>query len=269
MFTELLKYRQQTGHTHVPTSEKECRELGVDRDLSQWTQAQRKLIRQRKLSSIQRVQLEGLGFLPNAQEAAWFRRYHELLAVGLSNVDRHKHPLLYRWITKQRTLYRIESLDKERIEYLEEAGFVFNQYDHQWNETYTKLKQYRKDEGLTFEDIIEEDPFMDAWLDRQRFAYRAWKENPNEPPPSPLTKERIKLLDELGIVWVFFETLWEDHFQALKDHHETNGDWIVKENDSLRRWISWQRYLKSSDKLPIDRQSKLDSIGFPWSGLRD
>eukprot|EP00541_Cyclophora_tenuis_P012417 CAMPEP_0116563002 /NCGR_PEP_ID=MMETSP0397-20121206/12482_1 /TAXON_ID=216820 /ORGANISM="Cyclophora tenuis, Strain ECT3854" /LENGTH=181 /DNA_ID=CAMNT_0004089379 /DNA_START=1 /DNA_END=546 /DNA_ORIENTATION=+ len=75
-----------------------------------------------------------------------------------------------------------------------------------------------------------------------------------------MTKERQRLLDELGFVWqVRNRTTWDVRFQELVRFKEVNGTTIVPQQQ-------YKLFLKGEHSfLTPDRREQLESIGFIWS----
>lgn len=59
------------------------------------------------------------------------------------------------------------------------------------------------------------------WVKRQRHQYNLMMEKKT----STLTRERIKLLENIGFVWNCLETAWEQHFQDLHHFILRTGHW--------------------------------------------
>ena len=83
---------------------------------------------------------------------------------------------------------------------------------------------------------------------------------------------RRQRLDELGFVWEPWEEDWNEGFSYLQSHKEREGHCRVplghRENEyKLGRWVNKQRTRKES--MPIDRQARLEALGFVWDTLSD
>jgi hypothetical protein len=96
------------------------------------------------------------------------------------------------WAGVQRRSYRKGKLSKNRIKCLEEMGFVWNPIDSQWEEMFTKLKEYKNKRGdCNVSKHRTENKQLGLWVSRQRSNYRKGQ----------LTEERIKRLEDIGFVW--------------------------------------------------------------------
>lgn len=136
---DLIKFRQENGHCHVPLSHTKFPRLGL------WVKEQRRhysLRKQGKKSHMtdQRIKaLTGVGFCWDTHEAIWMERFRELtefkekygtclVPTGYSN-----NPKLGTWVHHQRRQYKKRKcgksdchITKERIQALESLGFVWH-----------------------------------------------------------------------------------------------------------------------------------------------
>jgi len=86
-----------------------------------------------------------------------------------------------------------------------------------------------------------------------------------------LSKEKLRLLDEIGFIWDPLEGVWNDRFDelvAFRDrfgHCNVAGTW--KENPQLAKWVQHQRTRRRDKNLSADRTRRLDGLGFDWGVL--
>ena len=107
------------------------------------------------------------------------------------------------WINTQRQAYKSGTLSKEKIELLEKIGMRFENKINkiEWEEYYKLAKVYfnknnnleiprsfKTLDGITYDEIGYN---LGVWLVKQRQSYKNGK----------LNKERIELLDKIGMVW--------------------------------------------------------------------
>ena len=85
------------------------------------------------------------------------------------------------------------------------------------NEKYQELIEYHKKHHHC--NVEPTDATLYRWLKRQRYLYRAKCEG----KPSPISEERIKALERLGINWNPQETLWLERFTELQHYKNVNG----------------------------------------------
>ena len=80
-----------------------------------------------------------------------------------------------------------------------------------------------------------------------------------------LTDERIKLLDETGMVWDVPDYLFEKNYAALLDYYKENGNadvpsyYVTAYGLRLGRWIRYQ--IDVGEKLPEEKKEKLLALG--------
>ena len=131
-----------------------------------------------------------------------------------------------------------------------------------WEFWFSKLKQYKNTEGdcLVPKTYVSSDGCkLGVWVNTQRYV------------TEKISEERIKRLTELGFIWDPRETQWEAGFHALKDFVAKFGHCLVPQtyknsNDlTLGLWVSVQR--RNKDKLPIEKTTKLNEIGFIWDAV--
>jgi hypothetical protein len=82
--------------------------------------------------------------------------------------------------------------------------------------------------------------------------------------------DRIRLLDQHGMIWDRLDTAWTRAFgelAAFKDEHghfEVPMDLRTADGTGLAEWAGTQRDALRQKKLTAQRRELLDSIGFPW-----
>ena len=72
------------------------------------------------------------------------------------------------------------------------------QQERAWNDRYDELDVYKAEHGnCLVPQHYPDNKALGKWVDKQRTQYRLRREGKQ----TPLTEERIKLLDEVGFVW--------------------------------------------------------------------
>ena len=107
------------------------------------------------------------------------------------------------WLVRQRQMYKISKLSKEREKLLEKIGMRFETRDNDevWNQMYMLVELYFKEYGnleipskfktLNGTDEDENGYNLGIWLVSQRQMYKKGK----------LSPERKELLDQIGMIW--------------------------------------------------------------------
>ena len=144
------------------------------------------------------------------QERAW-NDLHRLLVEyeaehGNCLVPQHypDNKALGKWVDKQRTQYRLRRegkhsfLTEERIKKLEDLGFEWSPLGNSWDDRYDELVEYKNKHGnCLVPQRYSKNKALGRWVAKQRTQYRLRREGKQ----TPLTEDRIKLLDEVGFVW--------------------------------------------------------------------
>ena len=107
------------------------------------------------------------------------------------------------WLVSQRQMYKKSKLSKKREKLLEKIGMRFETRDNDevWNQMYMLAESYFKEYGnlkikqvfktLNGIDYDEKGYNLGIWINTQRREYKKDK----------LSKEKIELLDQIGMVW--------------------------------------------------------------------
>jgi hypothetical protein len=284
--TELIRYIEKEGNSLVPREYKENLPLG------RWVDKQRCHYKSNYISKERIQKLNEISFVWEPQEVLWSERYDELLEYikehgnSLVPQEYEDNTSLGYWVQKQRTLYKTNSLSDERIQKLNEVGFVWSVLDAQWLERLQELKKYRSDHGDTL--VPRSHPLGD-WVWWQRLAYKSFiakkKLGDNHQNNSDMSEveritnissgmneERIQLLEAEDFIWDPKEFAWQLKFEELSEWIAINGHGAIrirkKNKGPLEMWAARQRkmYKKhlSGEKTTLtkERIEKLQSIGF-------
>ena len=214
---ELRQFREEHGTTTMP------RKFPLNQGLADWVNNQR-FAHRRMVSgksstmTLERAKkLEDLGFKwalrgssSSLHNTKWFQRCLELKQFksefGHTNVPQNYKPnlTLAFWINVQRVQRRKldkgeqTSLSEERVKALDELGFVWYSRDQRWNNRITELKLYKASNGdCNVPQKFKEMPGLGDWVIEQRRSYKSLCDGKD----TPLSWERIKQLEELGLVW--------------------------------------------------------------------
>ena len=248
--------------------------------------------RSSKSLSPDRIQkLKDLGLQLAPRKDFWEHRFQELIRFH----DKHKafpydlpfeelnhdERKLFYWCQKQKKAYsqlmhqkQIENeeakqhhlLVDHRLERLEQIGFTWNCKDETWMSFYRELEDYQRVHGNCLVPVqYPLNRKFAKWIGGQRHSYKLLKEN----KPSPMTPQRIQLLEKLGFEWNAQDVMWKTKFYELQEHFRLNGRGNTKGlKGPLLRWVRYQKQLyrdlqdgKRSSLSP-ERQELLESIGF-------
>jgi superfamily II DNA or RNA helicase len=253
---ELKAFKEQYGHSNVPTL------WGENQALGNWLGTQRKLYKSGKLTEDRIRRLDSVGFTWDPLDAEWDLRYNELKVhqtlFGNSNAPVKNSPL-GNWMGTQRALYRSRRLSEERVRRLTEIGFKWAIFDEGWDSKFAELKAYEKQFGNTNVPLRwPENPPLGHWVSAQRMRFKSGE----------LSEERTRRLSKIGFAWDTLDAEWDANFAELKAYQKEFGNCAVptryKEDSFLGQWVSTQRAHYASGKLSKERVRDLTEIGFEW-----
>jgi hypothetical protein len=188
-FRNLQIYREREGHCRVPQSHEEN-----GYRLGTWVNVQRQ--KRDSLPKVRLQRLNDIGFVWDPYEADWEEGFRNLQIYrereGHCRVP-HTHKenrfSLGGWVSRQRS--RKDTLTKERLQRLDELGFVWDPFEKAWERAFNFLKIYKEREGHCRVPIHhKENGFnLGHWAHNQR---RLKAEMPIG---------RRECLDALGFVW--------------------------------------------------------------------
>ncbi|CAJ1965829.1 unnamed protein product [Cylindrotheca closterium] len=207
---QLREYKEQHGDCVVP------RGFSGNPRLASWVaeqRKQRKLLMDGKQSSMipGRIRLlDDLGFVWNAQEAAWDRQLTDLKAFQakyghcLVTVGHAEYPKLGSWVKEQRRHHvlmeqgKASNMSAERAAKLDAVGFCWNTHQALWLERFHELDEYKKLHGHSVVPTkCQENQRLGTWVHHQRREYKKYQLG----KPSHMTAERIEALESLDFVW--------------------------------------------------------------------
>lgn len=287
MYEQARIYYDQNGNIDIPKRyfTPEGYSLGL------WLLTQRRVYRGDVNGNLTQVQIDKLNALgmrwEPVSDVSWekyfsaAKRYYAVhgdLKTPAAFVDENGVDL-GRWIAQMRVFrksgIRSKLLSEERVIDLDNIGMIWDVPDYIWEENYAAAVRYHKKFGnlnVPHDYIDEEGIKLGLWLSKMRTSRRTGSVNIRD-----LTDEQIARLDALGIVWeTKHEKQWNDAFQALCDHIETNGSFdipvsfVTDSGIALGKWIRHQRDFYEHGRLSDERIEKLRGIGFvlekidPW-----
>ena len=275
MLAEL--YFREYGNLEIPSRFKTLN--GTDEDengynLGWWLVSQRQMYKKSKLSKKREKLLEKIEmrFETRDNDEVWnqmymlaelyFKEYGNLEIPSkfktLNGTDEDENGYnLGQWQSWQRKMYKKSKLSKERKDLLEKIGMHFETRDNDevWNQMYMLAESYFKEYGnlkikqvfktLNGIDYDEKGYNLGIWINTQRREYKKDK----------LSKEKIELLDQIGMVW---------EIKARKDKkQELCNEYLIPyeevENISYNELYAKTMYLLDNN-INIIIDDKLNSI---------
>lgn len=259
MYNELCKFKEENGHSNVPSGYKKLPKLAT------WISVQRNMFRKNKLSKERFELLTRLEFVFDPITTAWEAMFRELckfktetghcnIAKSYSNI-----PGLGNWVSHQRILFKNGEQPQSRIQALENIGFNWDPYENQWEAMFTELAQFKKEHGhCNVSQKSKQNLELARWVVRQRTAYKK----------GLLAKERSFKLEQLEFVWNVINDAWEEMFSELLEFKNSTGHCnvpqIFPKNPKLGGWVSHQRDHYRQGILLDKRITRLQMVGFCW-----
>ena len=157
--------------------------------LGTWVNHQRQAYKKGKLSEERVRKLEDLGFVwnPKSTQPTWDERLGELRKYKSEHGDCNpkRHGSLGEWVKNLRK--RKGKLSDERVQKLDDLGFVWDARSTPWDERVNELTKYKSNHGDC--NVPESQGSLGIWVANQR--QRKGK----------LSEERVRKLDALGFSW--------------------------------------------------------------------
>jgi superfamily II DNA or RNA helicase len=250
MFLKFKKYVEKHGSSDV---------ISTHPELGGWVLHQRAKYRRGLLRDDRVVSLEELGIVWDIKhDALWNKIFTSLEKYKSTGGDINASGIgeLRRWVSVQRHKFNSGALSKDRIARLEKLGVIWNPIAAYWDENYKKLKKYMEMHGnINVPYRYDGDRKLAQWLIIQRTKYRS----------GTMPRDRVYLLEKLGMVWNFSDENWNKNLEELKKYKSKHGHMRIPRDQFLSRWINEQKGRRADGSLPNDRIEKLDGIGFIWS----
>ena len=270
-YSALEKYYEENGDINVPYYYKTKNDLSLGR----WLCNQKRLYREKskKITKTKIEKLEKLKINWNSINDLWLKNY-EALKIYYEEHGNIDVPKKYEteegiklglWLCRQRLAYKGKGRSKiteEQIQLLNNLGMIWNRYTNSWLKYYTALKKYYQEHGNI--DIIknyetEDGIKLGKWLNNQRQAYKGKGTN-------KITKNKIQLLNDLGMKWEINKETWDNHYSALKEYYKEHGNidvpynYETEEGLRLGEWLYHQRRICKDAK----REKLLNMLGMNW-----
>ena len=271
-FRELQAYKTEHGTTLVPKSH--TTEAGLK--LGHWVSGQRLAKRKGRLSQERIDGLEKLGFVWDVKAQGWEDSFQELEAYKAEHrttLVPHNHTTevgfnLGKWVDNQRSGKKAGRLNQERIDRLDQFGFVWDVLEQGWDDAFQELQAYIAEHGTILvrrNHATEAGLKLGHWVHWQRSAKRKGK----------LSQERIDQLERLGFAWEVRAQGkgWDYAFKELQAYIAEHGTALVPTRHTtetgfnLGIWVQYQRGVKRKGRLSQERIDRLEKLGFVWEVL--
>lgn len=168
-------------------------------------------------------------------------------------------------------------LSTDRIAKLDAIGMVWSGYrDLAWERYYDAAKEYYStfnNLNVTAKYTTKDGVNLGAWIVRLRGLRK------NKSQQRYLTEERIRALDEIGMVWDVSDHLWQQYYGACLTYYQDYGDLDIPAKyttaDGLRlgTWINTIRGVYAGKNinyhLSPEQIKALDELGMLWDKRND
>ena len=203
------RYRQQYGDLQVPSAYKDADGFA----LGNWIRNTRSRFGSGGLKESQIRELDALGMVWNSIDAKWERCYAEAALYyekhgSLNLAPKYVSPSGIRlgaWVENQRAYYLKGELSDDKIRRLEAIGMLWEgRNDHQWLRAYEAAARYFRQYGdlnIPYQYVSPEGIRLGYWVVRQRAAYKGRFSIEKKTNRKPLSYERKRLLDAIGMNW--------------------------------------------------------------------
>ncbi|MDP9675222.1 superfamily II DNA or RNA helicase [Paenibacillus jamilae] len=202
--------------------------------------------------------LKSINFNWNPMDSKWDEMFE-----CYSNGEHSKE--VKTWTVLQRVNYKKGILDEDRIDKLNNIGFVWDTKNESWNRNYELYINYIKENGgyTVPKELIINGIRLNHWVKRQRRIFTKGE----------LSQEKTDKLNAIGFQWEPIGTQWDEYYKLLcKYKYENNQTDVPQKYElcgvKLGRWVHHQRQYRKNGKLSQERIDKLDEIGFQWEGIR-
>ena len=294
---ELAKaYYNHHNNLEVPRNFKTINGYEYDENglaLGNWIHKQRYEYKKHKMTKDQIKLLEEIGMIWDTYESKWlgfyelakaYYNHHNNLEVSrnfktINGYEYDENGLaLGNWINTQRYEYKNHKMTKDQIKLLEEIGMIWDTYESKWLGFYELAKAYYNHHNnlevpqnfktINGYEYDENGVALGNWINTQRNEYKNHK----------MTKDKIKLLEEIGMIWAVNESKWLEFYELAKayyNHHNNlevpsmfktiNGYEYDENGVALGNWINTQRNEYKNHKMTKDKIKLLEEIGMIWA----
>ena len=176
------------------------------------------------------------------------------------------------WLTTQRRVRAGQipgNLTEQQIARLDSIGMEWgNRNDAAWERGLEKARKFREQFGnlqVPAKYRTKNGYLLGRWINNARKCRNDGK----------LTEERIRQLDQLGMIWSIFDAKWEQGYALAMNYAAEHGDlnvpvnYTTEEGEKLGAWILNQRTAYTKEMLSQDQIGRLEKIGIYWGNRNE
>ena len=174
------------------------------------------------------------------------------------------------WLVTQRRIKRGTAagvLTEAQAAKLESIGMVWDDMrTRQWERGFEHAKAYfeeNKNLDVKAGYVCPDGYKLGGWIANNR----TW--HANNSCANILTKERVKRLEEIGMVWSKNNSVWERYYSCALMYHMKHGsldvpsDYVAEDGLRLGEWLNRQRRARKGT-LTDEQTERLDMLGMVW-----
>ena len=176
------------------------------------------------------------------------------------------------WLTTQRRVRAGQipgNLTELQIARLDSIGMEWgNRNDAAWERGLEEARKFREQFGnlqVLAKYKTKDDYPLGKWINNARKRRNDGK----------LTEERIRQLDQMGMIWSVFDAKWEQGYALAMNYAAEHGNlnvpvnYTTEEGEKLGAWILNQRTAYAKEVLSQDQIGRLEKIGIYWGNRND
>ena len=176
------------------------------------------------------------------------------------------------WLTTQRRVRAGQipgNLTEQQIARLDSIGMEWgNRNDAAWERGLEEARKFREQFGdlqVPAKYKTKDSYPLGKWINNAR-------KRRND---GMLTEERIRQLDQMGMIWSVFDAKWEQGYALAMNYAAKHGDlnvpvnYTTEEGEKLGAWILNQRTAYAKEMLSQDQIGRLEKIGIYWGNRND
>lgn len=176
------------------------------------------------------------------------------------------------WLTTQRRVRAGQipgNLTEQQIARLDSIGMEWgSRNDAAWERGLEEARKFREQFGnlqVPAKYKTKDDYPLGKWINNARKRRNDGK----------LTEERIRQLDQMGMIWSVFDAKWEQGYALAAVYAQEYGnldvprDYKTADGKTLGRWIQNQELAYEQKKLSADQIKRLETIGMQWGSRYD
>ena len=176
------------------------------------------------------------------------------------------------WLTTQRRVRAGQipgNLTEQQIARLDSIGMKWgNRNDAAWEHGLEEARKFREQFGdlqVPAKYKTKDGYPLGKWINNARKRRNDGK----------LIEERIRQLDQMGMIWSVFDAKWEQGYALAMNYAAKHGDlnvpvnYTTEEGEKLGAWILNQRTAYAKEMLSQDQIGRLEKIGIYWGNRND